>query len=256
MSRPRAIALAILLPTLALGAACPAEVDPALAKPAPAPAPAVGEEDPRVIRDGEDLYAAQTIERAEELQRDAAGEPTNLGSGRSDESNGVCRLYAPRLPKPECCNAEFGFDVESVKATCGLDTYLGESFQGSCGYYFHKPDEDPVRSYFRMSFVAGASPKDAAETHDRKVQERNPSVTSTPIPGIEGAYWSGMEGVSWAFLPGWDKVRQLTWRESMCSRDTIIPLIQQIVAAPQPPKGAQRLGLVPKARKPAATAAG
>lgn len=239
---------------LAVSAACPAEVDPALAKPAPAPAPMVGEDDPRVVRDGEDLYAAQTIERAQELGRGGDDEPVGLGSGRPDETNGECRLYAPRLPRPECCNGEFGFDVETVKRTCGLETYLGESFQGSCGYYFHKPDEQPIRSYFRMSFVAGASPKQAAASHDRKVQERNPEVSSSPIPGIDGAYWSGMDGVSWAFLPGWDKVRQLTWRESMCSREQIIPVIRQLVAAPQPKKGAPRLGLVPTARK--ATAAG
>ena len=253
MPSSRSLALAVLVPALALCVACPAEVDPALAKPAPAPAPMVGEDDPRVVRDGADLYAAQTIERAAELQRDPdGGGPTGLGSGRSDETNGACRLYAPRLPSPECCKAELGFDVETVKQACGLETYLGESFQGTCGYYFHKPEEDPVRSYFRMSFVAGETPKDAAASHDKKVQERRPEVSSTPIPGIDGAYWSGMDGVSWAFLPGWDKVRQLTWRESMCSREQILPVMKQLISAPQPPKGAPRLGLVPAARKAAA----
>lgn len=254
MSRSASAALAIFLPMLALGTACPAEVDPALAKPAPAPAPVVGEEDPRVVRHGEDLYAAQTIERAAELQRvPEGGAAVGLGSGRPDETNGKCRLYAPRLPNPECCTADYGFDIETIEAACGLETYLGESFQGSCGYYFHKLQEDPIRSYFRMSFVAGESPKEAAASHDRKVQERRPEVSSTPIPGIEGAYWSNMDGVSWAFLPGWDKVRQLTWRESMCSREQIIAVIGQLVAAPQPPKGAPRMGLVPTARKPTAT---
>lgn len=247
MARPAAPAH--LFGLLALLAGCPADVDPTLAKPAKPAAPAVGEEDPRVVKDGEDLYPVQTVERAEEKRRDAGDPGPGLGSGRPDESNGVCRLYAPRLPRPECCKAELGFDVETVKTTCGLDVYLGESFQGSCGYYFHQPSEPPNRSYFRMSFVAGNSPKAAADSHDRKLGERSPGFASTPIPGIEGAYWSGMDGVNWAFLPGWDTVRQLTWRDSICSRETIIPVIEQLVRAKQPPRNAPRLGLVPAQRK-------
>ena len=106
------------------------------------PQPQVGADDPRVVvKDGE-LYTQKTIERAEERSPGSDDEP-GLGSGRPDETNGVCRLYAPKLPNPQCCVAELGFDVETVRAACGHDVYLGESFRQSCGYYFHH-EEGPI----------------------------------------------------------------------------------------------------------------
>ncbi len=239
-------ALAVLL---ALATGCPAQVEPAAAQTRQArPQPVTDEKDPRVVRDGEDLYPAQTIEAAEERTRVAAELPAGLGSGRPDETNGVCRLYAPNLPRPECCNAEFGFDVESVKKTCGLDVFLGESFQESCGYYFHADETPTNRSYFRMRFVEADSPKAAADNHDAALQRRIPGFASKPVPGVAGAYWSDFDGVHWAFLPGWDKVRQLTWREDMCAPQTMLEEIKRIVAAKQPPKNSRRAGMLPTRR--------
>jgi hypothetical protein len=229
--------------------ACPAQVEPAAAQTRQDRArPMADEKDPRVVRDGEDLYPAQTLEAAEERSRPTGDNTAGLGSGRPDETNGTCRLYAPKLAKPECCGGEFGFDVESIRTTCGLDVYLGESFQESCGYYFHQEGQSPTQSYFRMKFVEAASPKAAADNHDAALQGRIPGFASTPIPGVPGALWSDYQGVHWAFLPGWDKVRQLTWRDNMCSAQQLIPEIQRIIAATAPPDRAPRTSLVPKRR--------
>ncbi|MBC8072367.1 MAG: hypothetical protein IAG13_28855 [Deltaproteobacteria bacterium] len=227
---------------------CPTPVDPAATQPAKRSDPVLDENDPRVVREGEDLYAAEVIEKRE--QQAALAEPaaTALGSGKPDESNGMCRLYAPELPKPECCNGEWGFDADVVQRGCGFDLYLGESFQYTCGYYFLKTGKLP--SWFRMSFVAGDTPADAANTHDRKLKRvaKDERLSSTPVPGVEGAMWSTHDGLRWAFLPGWSRVRQLSWRGTDCSDEAMAKVIAQLVTAVEPPAGAQREGLVPRSR--------
>ena len=235
---------ALLLCALLFG--CPSSsVDPYGEKKA-APQPEVGADDPRVVvKDGE-LYTQKTIERAEERSPGADDQP-GLGSGRPDETNGACRLFAPKVPHPQCCEAELGFDVETVQAACGHEVYLGESFRQSCGYYFHH-EEEP--RWFRLSKLTETSAEKAAEHHDRKLSEALGAKysPSTPVPGVEGAYWSRHEGYRWAFLPGWDHVRQLSWQDTSCSDEGIATVMKQIIAAKPAPEHAQRLGLVPKAR--------
>jgi len=210
------------------------------------PQPQVGADDPRVATKDGELYTQKTIERAEERSPGSVDEP-GLGSGRSDETNGVCRLFAPKEPHPQCCNGEFGFDVETVRKACGYEVYLGESFRHSCGYFFH---HDAGPRWFRMSKLPETSPKQAAEHHDRKLTESLGAKysPSTPIPGIEGAYWSRHEGYRWAFLPGWDNVRQLSWEAESCSDEGVLEVMKQLIAAKPAPPQSDRLGLVPKAR--------
>ncbi|HWB75914.1 MAG TPA: hypothetical protein VG755_13190 [Nannocystaceae bacterium] len=233
------LAAALLL----IGCPTPVDVEAARAKPA---APSI-EEDPRVVRDGEDLYAADVIEKRQH-QEEAAQPVTGLGSGKPDESNGKCRLFAPELPKPECCEGEYGFDADVLQQTCGFELYLGESFQYSCGYYFLRPGSLP--SWFRMTFIAGETPQATADVHDQKLRRvaKNESLKSTPVPGVDGALWSTHDGLRWAFLPGWKRVRQLSWKQSECSDEAMAKVIAQIVAAQEPPPGTERSGLVPKAR--------
>lgn len=236
---PASLACALLL-------GCPSSMADPYAEQKATPTPQVGADDPRVVvKDGE-LYTHKTIERAEERSHDDDAQP-GLGSGRPDETNGVCRLYAPKLPHPQCCQAELGFDVETVRAACGHDLYLGESFRQSCGYYFHS-EQGP--RWLRLSKLAEASPRQAAEHHDRKMAEALGAKysPSTPVPGVEGAYWSRHESYRWAFLPGWDEVRQLSWQDVSCSDEGIVTVMKQIIAAKPAPEHAQRLGLVPKAR--------
>lgn len=225
---------------------CPAQVDVEAARPKPNAPPPI-EDDPRVVRDGEDLYAADVIEKRQE-QDEAAKPATGLGSGKPDESNGKCRLFAPELPKPDCCEGEYGFDAGVLQEACGFDVYLGESFQYSCGYYFLRTGSFP--SWFRMSFIAGDTPQAAADVHDQKLRRvaKKDSLTSTPVPGVAGALWSEHDGLRWAFLPAWKRVRQLSWKQSECSDEAMAKVIAQIVAAEEPPPGTERSGLVPKAR--------
>jgi hypothetical protein len=228
-----------------LCAACPSQVD-VPTRPAKPAAPVVDESDPRVVRDGEDLYPAAVVERAKEKERPAA--PSGLGSGKPDETNGVCRLYAPRLPEPECCKGEYGVDADFVQQTCGLELYLGESFQATCGYYFHRTGEEA--SWMRASFVDGATVADATATHDAKLKlkGKDDSFASTPVPGVDGAMWSHRDRLHWAFLPGWDKVRMVSWSSEVCSNEAMQKVLAKMVAAKQPAKGTPRDGLIPRAR--------
>jgi hypothetical protein len=199
-----------------------------------------------VVRDGDDLYAVPDAVAGEADPTQAGPAP---GSGKPDETNGVCRLFAPKLPKPECCAAETGFDVETAKSACGHSIYLGESFQHSCGYYFHRDQGKPA--WFRVAFVPGDNPKDAANSHDARMKRltKNPQFESTPVPGVRGAYRSGHDGLNWAFLPGWPQVRLLSWRDTSCDDAGIKKLMAKIIGAKKPPKGARRPGLFPKARE-------
>lgn len=241
MRRILVAALVALIP------ACPSEVEHHYGRPSPQSPPEVAEDDPRVVRDGEDLYPAAVLERAEKTKRQDAGPA--LGSGKPDESNGECRLYAPKLPEPECCKSEYGFDAAVVQEACGHDLYLGESFQYSCGYFFHHA-ESGTPTWLRLSFVPYPTTKDAADSHDTRMRNKKiPGFASEPVPGVPGAYWSRHEDLRWAFLPGWSKVRELAWHETACSDDGMQKVIAQLVAAKEPPPNAERLALVPKARK-------
>lgn len=240
--RPRLVLLLTAIPLLL--AACPGKVAP----PAPrgSDKPVVTEDDPRVIKDGEDLYPAKTIERAQKTERVVEG--AGLGSGQSDESNGVCRLFAPKLAEPECCKGEWGMDEEMMREACGLEVYLGESFQGTCGYYFHRTGNDPL--WARLSFVGEPTLADAVLMHDEKMRRmsKNPAFKSTPVPGVEGAMWSSNGRYHWAFVPGWDKTRLLSWSSETCTDEGIAKVIAKLVAAKQPPRGTPREGLLPKIR--------
>lgn len=225
---------------------CPSQTPSAAAnKPQAQPVPEPGIEDPRVVEKDGELYTQKTADRIESKQREE--NPSALGSGRPDETNGVCRLYAPKLPNPECCVAETGFDEATVREACGHDIYLGESFRFSCGYYFHS-DEGP--RWFRLSRITEKDPKTAADNHDRKLADviGDKYTGSSPVPGVPGAYWSRHDEYRWAFLPGWDDVRQLSWNDDSCSDEGVTKVIAQIVAAKRPPKGDPRPGLLPKAR--------
>jgi hypothetical protein len=230
----------------ALLSGCPSSAGDPFEANKPSPQPQIGADDPRVaVKDGE-LYPQATLERAAERSPGSTDAP-GLGSGRPDETNGVCRLYAPKEPHPQCCEAELGFDADTVRAACGHDVYLGESFRHSCGYFFHH-EQGP--RWLRLSKLPDPSPAQAATHHDRKMTELlgTAYTPSTPVPGVEGAYWSRHEGYRWAFLPGWAEVRQLSWEAASCSDDGIVAVMKQIIAAKPPPPHAQRLGLVPKAR--------
>lgn len=232
---------AVALLAFALGG-CPArvqrdEIDPA--------GPVTKSDDPRVVRDGADLYVAD----AASAPVASAATPNSRGTGQPDESNGVCRLYAPELQNPICCAEEYGFDADSVRRVCGHQAYLGEHFRASCGYYF--ASEGRPYTWFRASFIPQAkTTKEAADSHDRTFQRRGkrPDFRSDPIPGLPGAYWSRDAELRWAFLPGWSKVRRVTWRDDACPEEKIVEVLAGISAAKEPPAGAERPGLVPVAR--------
>jgi hypothetical protein len=243
----------IAVPALAaLLAACPQATESAPeARPEDAP-PNLA--DKRIVADTGDFYAADKAPN-----RPPEPPPPSPGTGRPDETNGKCRLYAPELPNPECCERQLGLDVEVIKRACGLKLYLGESFHATCGYHF-LPDATATgetATWFRLSTLRGATAKEAAESHDEYTRKlmRDPSFTSTPVPGIPGAYWSEQDGLHWAFLPGWSVVRQFTWQGGTCSDEGIREILEHLVDAPEIPVGTPRAGMIPGQQpKPAATA--
>jgi hypothetical protein len=217
-------------------AACPSQVErereAAMADP----------DDPRVVRDGDDLYPKSALVKADEPLKQSPG------TGRPDETNGVCRLFAPELPDPHCCDREFGFDADAVLKACGHKLYLGESVQGTCGYHFLARDD--TAAWYRMTLAREATPQEAAQAQATFVRNklRTPPIAVEPIPTIVGGYWMAHDNQRWAFLPGWDKVRRITWQEDVCDETKMVAALETIAAAKQPPAGAKRLGMVPKAR--------
>ncbi|MBA3550057.1 MAG: hypothetical protein H0T76_26560 [Nannocystis sp.] len=252
MSRLRIAVLLVLLGPLP---ACPQATSPTPTKvesKAGAVAIAVAVDDPRAVNATEDYYPAS--DRGTPLSPPPA--PASPGTGQPDETNGKCRLFAPELPDPECCERQLGFDVETVKRACGLKLYLGESFYASCGFYF-LPDVVAAgvpATWFRISNLHNPTPKQAAEEHQTYTRKstNDPSFTAVPIPGIEGAYWSEREDLHWAFLPGWSVVRQFTWKDDSCTPEGLMAVLRALVAAPEIAAGTGRQGLIPVANPPPA----
>lgn len=221
-------------------AACPQanQADPAAGAAAPTPV-----SDARVIADSGDLYPAKGgVPSAK-----ATPPPPSPGTGISDETNGKCRLFAPEMPNPRCCERQLGFDADAVQAACDLKIYLGESFQGTCGYHFVADAAAtgmPPR-WFRLSVVAEKTVQEAAAAHDKRTSKIDNYVPMAPIPGIDGAMWAEADELHWAYLPGWRQVRMFTWSESSCSPAGIEKILRQLIATPEIPAGTPRAGLVP-----------
>ncbi len=227
---------------------CPAKVptpeDQAQNGNSPSGVAVTQENDPRVVRDGEDLYAAE----------DAPNPPPTgpaPGSGRPDTSNGVCKLFAPKLPSPECCPFETGFDAEKVQKLCGHALYMGESLQQSCGYYYlHEPSGGfPVA--LRASKLNKSSVEETVASHDKRTARtfKLQEFKSTPVPGVEGAMWSEHDGIHWAFLPGWSSVRLVSWTDDACPIEVMPEVLKLMVGAKEVPAHAPRPGLLPIARE-------
>jgi hypothetical protein len=236
-------------PWLGLCLACPAKVPTPQAEaqsgpPSPEGVPVVAESDPRVVRDGEDLYATESAPRR------PTEEPA-LGSGKPDTSNGVCKLFAPKLPEPECCPFETGFDAERIKQICGHELYMGESLQQSCGYFFLPDMQGSLPVSIRASKINRDDLAGAAGDHDKRMAQitKNPAFASTPVPGVDGAVWSSADGLHWAFLPGWKSVRLVSWADGACPSEKMPEVLALMAAAAEPPPNAPR-ELLPKARPP------
>lgn len=225
-------------------AACPAQVehvDPAKGEHGPKTSP----DDPRVVQVGEDLYAKEAASNPEPPA--ATGSP---GTGAPDETNGECRLFAPKLPNPKCCAKETGFDAEAAREICGHDVYLGESIRASCGYFF-MPEGGGKPVSMRATHVLGEDARTAAEQEAMRLnfQMSRRDLKVEPVPGVPGAFMIKDKRLRWAFIPGWKAVRQFAWLEESCADEKVPQLIKIMAEAVQPPKDTKR-PMIPRARKP------
>jgi hypothetical protein len=245
---PRTPLAVLTLVALGLTLACPARVptpeSEAEAGKYPAGVPVTDADDPRVVRDSDDLYSAEDAPNPREPAR-------ALGSGKPDTSNGECKLFSPNLPEPKCCAFETGFDAEQVQKLCGHALYMGESVYQSCGYYFLHDMTGGFPVALRASKLNRESVSEAVESHDRRMAKimKLPEFESTPIPGLEGAMWSEHDGVHWAFLPGWTSVRLVSWTDDACSIEAMPEVLKLIATAKEVPPHAPRPGLIPVARQ-------
>lgn len=240
MSRLRAL---LSLAALATLPACPTDATPPAAASGPPGASVPDPDDPRVVRDSDDLY---TVDNAPNPPEPGPA----LGSGTPDTTNGVCKLYAPKLPEPECCPIETGFDAEAIRELCGNALYLGESLHGSCGYFYMPKMENSKPVAIRTSIMSKTEVAEAAAEHDMQLARvtQNREFKSTPVPGFEDALWSSHEHLNWAFIPGWDKIRLVSWNASVCPIDKMPEVLRLISTAKPPPPNAPR-ELIPKARR-------
>lgn len=219
--------LVALASTLLL--ACPAEIPPE--DPPPGDKVVKLTNDPRVVELDGELYSKDSPSIAETV----APEPTkSLGTGVPDESNGQCRLYAPKLPDPRCCPDEYGFDEKSTREFCGLDVYLGESVRTSCGYFFTSTEVVRNRS-FRVARIQGDTPQSAAEGHaNRLARQLKKPLKAEAVPGVAGAWVVNHEDMHWGFLPGWEHIRQVSWNDNSCPSGRGYDVLATMAAARQP----------------------
>lgn len=223
---------------------CPSQIEPGRKPPPAAPQPDLDASDTRVVEKNDVLYPADTLKRAEPPKT-----VTARGSGKPDESNGVCRLYAPKHDAPICCPAELGFDAAMVAKTCGFSVYLGESMDRSCGYHFHN-DTSAKPVWLRASFVQDATAKEAAETMAALQRRRrhDDKYKAEAIKGVKAGYWFRDDGLVWAFIDGWEHTRRLTWRQSFCTDEAMASVLEAMRVAVEPRHEAPRTSLVPVAR--------
>ena len=203
--------------------------------------------DPRVVEVDGELYAKDAPSNPE-----AATEVSdvNPGAGVPDETNGVCRLYSPGHPEPECCGPETGFDASFARQLCGHDAFLGESATASCGYYFTTSKSNEP-AHFRAAQVIGKDAKSAAEAEANRLGRAQPDQISkaTPFPGIPGAYRVDTGYIHYAFVDGWKNVRQFAWNDDSCDESKILELVAHFRNAAEPTGDARR-PLLPTARGP------
>lgn len=205
-----------------------------------------GADDPRVVSDGTDLYpgkapAPHTVEPSPSL---GSASP---GTGRPDETNGKCRLFAPERQGPQCCVDPLGFDVAAVQSICGLEHYLGESFLNSCGFYFLPRAGQPL-TWFRLSVVRGEGPRAIAEEQAAILRRTDARAVAEPLPAVPGAYWVHDDEYRWAYLPGWEHVRLFTWKSTSCPEGKVDELLRAVAALPE--RGPRRSGLLPSSAPP------
>lgn len=236
-SRPPIRPLLLLCSLQPLG--CPNDV---ASRPTQAHAAAAPEADGGdVIERNGHLYPARSARSAQYgvSEQPKGSEQPAPGSGRPDETNGTCRLYAPELPEPQCCSRRYGLDAAFVRETCGHNLYLGESFHASCGYWFHANNGRPVP--VRLAFVPQPTVDEAVSTHLRKLARTGTGTpTVEPVPGVPDATWIHHDEYHWAFIPGWTDVRQLGWMSYSCSQDAMAKVIANIRVATEPKPGSPR----------------
>lgn len=242
-TRPLRRALSGVLPCLALLTACPSEVEKGHVAADAGKTAEVSPDDERVVKVGGDLYAKDAPSNPAEVPDDVSP-----GTGKPDETNGVCRLYAPKLQDPACCKFETGFDAEAAKRICGHALYLGESIRMSCGYFF-SDEALTAHPSFRASLTTGTDPKRVADAEAEQLnfQLRKRDIKPEPIDGIKGAYLVRNDKYRWAFLPGWTHVRKISWSKQSCSDEKMPELLKVIVAAKQAGSADQR-PMIPSAR--------
>lgn len=142
----------------------------------------------------------------------------------------TCRRFAPELPNPRCCPQDFGFDPALVRRACDLDIHLGESWQYSCGHYFHRHG-DTV--WFRLGELAHASPAKAAAEQAAELQRVfHVPVEAHPWPGLPQVHVVHYDATTWAFLPGRGTTTRLVWPDASCRSEAMGEVLSALLAPP------------------------
>src|SRR5690606_21721515 len=125
---------------------------------------------------------------------------------------------------------DFGFDPALVRRACDLDIHLGESWQYSCGHYFHRHG-DTV--WFRLGELAHASPAKAAAEQAAELQRVfHVPVEAHPWPGLPQVHVVHYDATTWAFLPGRGTTTRLVWPDASCRSEAMGEVLSALLAPP------------------------
>lgn len=119
-----------------------------------------------------------------------------------------------------------------MRRACGLDLYLGESWQHSCGHYFHRRGHTV---WFRIGEVSGTTPARAAAEQALELQRALKSATEPrPFAALPQAYAVRAGETTWAFLPGDGTTKRLVWTEESCSEEGMQAVLAALAESDTP----------------------
>jgi hypothetical protein len=134
----------------------------------------------------------------------------------------------PVQAEPQGCAARLGVDPEALASACGLGPLVAQTEQQTfCELQYSTGAVVTLREFRHRN-------ADAAWSLQRETFGDTPEETAAELPGIPGSHWSSYAGYRWSYVPGWTHARRIGWFEADCAPARMMPVLQTMVAAPQP----------------------
>jgi hypothetical protein len=141
-------------------------------------------------------------------------------------------------PSAQCCERDFGLDLDALASACGLGEYKGElRAPTACQHRFANANGEIVA--FSIAEFRGRS-FDAAVSHHMRGFFGPKVGDAIAKPGVvDGVHFSGDGNRGWAFVPGWSAPRRVAWGQDACPQAKLQPVLAGMKAAAEPARAAR-----------------